>query len=284
MATSWMQFDQKRFGGRLGILCVVICSVLPALRRSAVAADVLVGESVPAVRRVAMSKIDHGLWDSLLQKYVDDRGMVSYRKWKASGPSVKQLDDYIAHLSTAKLTKASKAEHLAFWINAYNAVTIKGILREYPTSSIRNHTAKLWGYNIWKNLKLQVDAKQLSLDEIEHKILRTLDEPRIHFAIVCASIGCPKLLNRAYLPEKIQDQLADNARDFFADPAKFKRTGNKLQISPILKWFGEDFGSTQAAQLKAIAPYLPKAAQAVAKSGNANVSYLGYDWGLNDKK
>lgn len=282
MTEFWTRSRGWAWLGTFQACCLAIC--LPALPGSVIAADVLVGKAVPASQRVAMSDIDHGSWDALLRKYVDDQGMVSYRNWKASASSVKELDDYIAHLATAKLTKASKSEHLAFWINAYNAVTIKGILREYPTSSIRNHTAKLWGYNIWKNLKLQVDGKQLSLDDIEHKVLRTLDEPRIHFAIVCASIGCPKLLNRAYQPDQIEEQLAQNARDFFADPAKFKWTGNKLQVSPILKWFGEDFGSTTAEQLKAIAPYLPKATQAVATSGDASVSYLGYDWGLNDKK
>ncbi len=282
MTEFWTRSRDWAWLGTFQICCLVVC--LAALPGSVIAGDVLVGKAVPASQRVAMSDIDHGSWDALLQKYVDDRGMVSYRKWKASASSVRELDDYIAHLSAAKLTKASKSEHLAFWINAYNSVTIKGILREYPTTSIRNHTAKLWGYNIWKNLKLQVDGKQLSLDDIEHKILRTLDEPRIHFAIVCASIGCPKLLNRAYQPDRIEEQLIQNARDFFADPTKFKRTGNKLQVSPILKWFGEDFGSTTAEQLEAIAPYLPKATQAVAKSGDVSVSYLEYDWGLNDKK
>lgn len=248
------------------------------------AKDVVIGQSAAAGSRVAMSQISHAPWDALLQKYVDDRGMVDYRKWKASPEAVKRLDAYIDSLSTAKMDGASKPEYLAFWINAYNAITIKGILREYPTSSIRNHTAKLFGYNIWKNLKIQVDGKLLSLDDIEHKLLRKLKEPRIHFAIVCASIGCPKLLNRAYEPKTIDEQLTANAKAFFADPEKFKWSQAKFELSPILSWFGEDFGSTQAKQIQAIAPYLPEKAQAVARAGNVRVSYLGYDWGLNGQQ
>ena len=87
---------------------------------------------------------------------------------------------------------------LAFWINAYNAVTVHGILREYPTSSIRNHTAKLAGYNIWKDLQLAIGGRAYSLDTMEHMILRPEREPQIHFAIVCASIGLSRLLNEAY--------------------------------------------------------------------------------------
>lgn len=263
---------------------LAIVVLLWAVTNSAKANDVIVGKVVAEDQRIAMSEVEHAPWHTLLQKYVNDKGMVDYRSWKASASSVKQLDDYIAQLSAAKLTNASKADHLAFWINAYNAVTIKGILREYPTSSIRNHTAKLWGYNIWKNLKIPVDGKLLSLDDIEHKVLRKTEEPRIHFAIVCASIGCPKLLNAAYEPETIDEQLTKNAREFFADEEKFKWSGKKFQVSPILKWFGEDFGDTTDKQMEAIAPFLPKDAKTIAKSGGLSVSYLGYDWGLNDKK
>jgi len=105
---------------------------------------------------------------------------------------------------------------LAYWINAYNALTVEGILRVYPTTSIRNHTAKLFGYNIWKKLYLYSGGGKINLDSIEHKVLRKMDEPRIHFAIVCASIGCPRLLNKAYASDRIDNQLTTNAIDFFS--------------------------------------------------------------------
>jgi len=165
-------------------------------------------------------------------------------------------------------------------------VTLKGILREYPTDSIRNHTAKLWGYNIWDDLYLAVGDGKYSLNQMEHEILRKAGEPRIHFAIVCASIGCPRLLARAYTPEQLDAQLAINTQQFFSDPSKFRydAASSQIWISPILSWFAGDFGSNLAAQMATIAPYLPdEAAQQLARSGSARVAYLEYDWGLNDR-
>ena len=112
-----------------------------------------------------------------------------------------------------------------------------------------------------------------------------MGDPRIHFAIVCASIGCPPLRNEAYTAENLDAQLTDNAKRFFADPKKFASSPQgELKLSKILSWFAEDFGPNQAAQLRTIAPYLPTpTAQSLANSGRARVSYLGYDWGLNDQ-
>lgn len=250
------------------------------------AADVVVGANVPAERRLALNQIDHSVWDGLLKKYVDTEGMVNYRAWKANSADAQALDQYLVHLSHSN-GLGTNEQQFAFWINAYNAVTIKGILREYPTTSIRNHTAKLIGYNIWKNLKLVVGGKQVSLDEMEHQVLRKMGEPRIHFAIVCASIGCPRLLNEAYVAERLDEQITVNSKSFFADPSKFRYDANRqtFYISPIIQWFGEDFGSSTSAQLKAIAPYLPDvAASQAAASGRGTMSFVDYDWGLNDQK
>lgn len=249
---------------------------------------VTVGANVAAAQRVAIEKIDHSAWDALLQKYVDERGFVDYSAWKASASDQQALDGYLRHLSSASLGgKPSREARLAFWINAYNAATVKGILREYPTTSIRNHTAKLIGYNIWKDLVLPVDGKNYSLEQIEHEVLRKMSEPRIHFAIVCASIGCPRLLNRAYTASELNEQLSTNAKAFFADKSKFTYDTRRrtIQVSPILEWFATDFGASAADQMRTIAPYLPDdAAKKLAQSGAASVSYLDYDWNLNDRK
>jgi len=184
---------------------------------------VLVGINVPAAQRVSMSSIDHAAWDALLRKYVDRRGNVAYATWKKSAADTQLLDRYLVALSHADANlRAPKAAQLAFWINAYNALTIKGILREYPTTSIRNHTARLYGYNIWKDLQLVVGGTRFSLKEMEHKRLRTLGEPRIHFAIVCASQSCPRLLDEAYQAGKLDLQLKTNAINFFAQPGDFR--------------------------------------------------------------
>lgn len=248
---------------------------------------VTVGANVPANGRVSIDRIDHVAWNALLAKYVDSRGMVDYGTWKATAADQQALDQYIAHLSQASLSLPARREaQLAYWINAYNAVTVRGILREFPTTSIRNHTAKLFGYNIWKDLQLLVDGKQFSLEQIEHEILRKMGEPRIHFAIVCASIGCPRLLNEAYVAERLENQLAVNTRSFFADRTKFQYDAGKgtIAVSPILNWFAADFGATQADQIRRVAQYLPdEPSRKLAARGTARVSYLDYDWGINDR-
>ena len=198
---------------------------------------------------------------------------------------MQQLDRYLALLSQAGVSApAKRPAQLAFWINAYNAVTVRGILREYPTTSIRNHTAKLLGYNIWKDLQLYVGGKPYSLDQMEHELLRKMSEPRIHFAIVCASIGCPRLLNEAYTPARLEEQLQTNAKDFFRRSQNFRYDANarKFYLSAILDWFGGDFGADQSARLKRISAWLPTAEAAQAATRNAvSVSYLDYNWQLN---
>ncbi|MBW3599465.1 MAG: DUF547 domain-containing protein [Planctomycetes bacterium] len=196
------------------------------------------------------------------------------------------MDDYLNTLSRADLVRgATRESRLAFWINAYNALTVQGILREYPTASIQNHAARLVGYNIWRDLLLRVGDQSYSLGRMEHDVSRKLHEPRIHFAIVCASRGCPRLLNEAYTAENLEAQLQANTRHFFADPLKFDYDGQRreLSVSPIVKWYAEDFGSGDAEILKTIAQYLPdEAARQAASTGHARLSYLDYDWSLND--
>lgn len=265
----------------LAVLVVMIATPASAGKKSYVGAKAVRG------RAVSMDKIDHSAWNGLLQKYVDQDGMVNYRQWRSSAGDQQQLNRYLSALSTANPTiPATREAQLAFWINAYNAVTVSGILKEYPTTSIRNHTAKVVGYNIWHDYQLYVGGTPHSLDTMEHKILRKMSEPRIHFAIVCASIGCPRLLNEAYVANRIDEQLELNAKDFFSRPQNFKydASRNQFQLSSILSWFGEDFGSNQKAQLRRIANWLPtKAAQQAAIRGSVSVSFQDYNWNLNEQ-
>lgn len=238
-------------------------------------------------QRASMDRIDHSGWDALLRRYVDENGNVAYTQWKQSPADTQALDRYLATLSAADPgAQASRQAKLAFWINAYNAVTVRGILREYPTTSIRNHTAKVLGYNIWDDLQLYVGGRAYSLNQMEHEVLRKMGEPRVHFAIVCASISCPRLLNEAYTGERLEQQLVTNTQVFFANPGNFRYDAPRRQmhLSSILNWFGEDFGNGQAAQLRAIAPYLPsREAQQAAAANGITVSHLDYNWGLNDQ-
>lgn len=245
------------------------------------------GKRWPDGQTVSMDDVDHSTYDALLKKYVDGDGYVDYSSWKRSERDRGALLGYLDALSRATPSeRASRAGQLAFWINAYNAVTIKGILQEYPTTSIRKHTSKLGGYNIWKDLPLLVGNRPYSLHDIEHKVLRKMGEPRIHFAIVCASVGCPRLLNEAYTAKKLESQLSENSRDFFSRSQNLQvdRPSGTIHVSSIIKWFGDDFGDSQSERFKYLKPYLPKNVQSLAVHPQATVRYLDYNWNLNDQR
>ncbi len=277
----------KTFSKEIVVVVGTAVALIANSEDASAASKVYVGQKVPSNSQISMEQIDHSRWDSLLKKYVDQNGYVNYKDWHASSSDQQALTAYLNQLSKAKLNQSgSRDAKLAFWINAYNAVTVHGILREYPTTSIRNHTAKVFGYNIWKDLQLVVGGQPFSLESIEHQILRKMNEPRIHFAIVCASIGCPRLLNQAYISSQVQTQLDINARDFFSRSQNFRydQRNNQFYLSSILSWFGSDFGVNQAAQLKTIAIWLPgQAARNAALQNSVRVSFMDYNWNLNDQ-
>ena len=250
-------------------------------------ADEFAGKQWPAAEQISIDQVSHDLWDKLLQKYVDDDGWVDYKSWHANAEDRQLLTQYLESLSQADPNaQADVKAQFAYWINAYNAVTVEGILRVYPTKSIRDHTPKLVGYNIWKDLYLYVGGAKINLDSIENKVLRKMGEPRIHFAIVCASISCPRLMNHAYTAADLETQLVTNTTDFFSRSRNLQidPQASVLQLSSIIDWFGSDFGDTQQAQITAIAPYFPEQAKAFVARGGFSVKYIDYDWGLNAKK
>lgn len=267
------------------IACVVIVCGL-SVPPGVVFAKAPLGKQWPASQQVSFDEIDHSRFDTLLHTYVDADGYVAYSAWKASRSDRVSLRTYLQELSRADTRRpATKSAQIAFWVNAYNALTVEGILQEYPTSSIRNHTARVFGYNIWEDLPLIVGDGEYSLEAIEHQVLRKMGEPRIHFAIVCASVGCPRLRNEAYTAGRLEQQLVDNARDFFSREKNLQVDvrNQRLRVSAILDWFGSDFGNTPSAQLRAINAYLPRRARHAVSSGNVTVEYLDYDWSLNDQ-
>ena len=265
-------------------LLVPLVSVFLFFSSSALA-DTVVGVEVAKPARKSFNQIDHSPWTTLLRKHVNKAGMVNYAAWKKSSADQATLKSYLVSLSAAdKSIKSNRSARFAFWINAYNALTVYGILEKYPTSSIKNHTANVFGYNIWKDLYLRVGGGKFNLDTIEHKILRKMGDFRIHFAIVCASIGCPRLLNSAYEAATISTQLDRNARHFFSQPRHFRfdKSSSTFFLSSILDWFADDFGKSDEARLKAIAEYLPtQEQQDAARSGAVKIKHLKYDWSIN---
>jgi hypothetical protein len=247
------------------------------------APTVLVGEPCPPGQRAPLAAVDHEPFGALLARFVDDRGRVAYAAWKADAAAVAALHAYLAALGRADVDAPSTREAaLAFWINAYNALTLAGVLRVYPTGSIRDHTGRVFGFNIWKNLRLHAGGRTVSLAGIEHGILRGLDDPRVHFGLVCASNSCPALPRGAYTAAAVDEQLAASARAFLARPdvVRVGPDGRVEALSRLFKWYGTDFAPTTAGQLDALRPFLPADAD---PDRPPAVAYLPYDWSLNDQ-
>lgn len=213
----------------------------------------------------------HQLWDELLQKHVSDDGNVNYQSFKTEH---KKLLDYIYVLdltySHQSFESLSKEEKLAYWINAYNALTVDLILRNYPVESIKDIN------NPWKQRLWKLGDNMYNLDEIEHDILRNMNEPRIHFAIVCASYSCPKLQNEAFSAEKLDQQLTKATKEFLADTNRNEISENSIAISKIFDWFSKDF--TKNGSLIDFLNLYTK----VNISPNAKKRYKDYNWDLND--
>ena len=244
------------------------------------------GRDWPAADRIALDAVDHRTWDVLLKRYVDAEGSVDYAAWRRSEGDVRALDDYLDGLSRADTGRASgRAVRLAFWINAYNALTARAVLSGYRAGGVRDDAILSPDRDAGRMPLLRVGDRSYTADRIEDEILRKLGESRVHFAIVCGARGCPRLRSEAYSPGKLEEQLNANARAFFADPSKFRAHAaeGRLELSPILGWYAADFGADPDARLKAIAPYLPdEASRRLAASGQARVSHLGDDDRLNE--
>lgn len=177
---------------------------------------------------------------------------------------------------------ASREEKLAFWINAYNIVAIEIVRRHYPVESIRSIGSLL--SPVWKKEAGRIGGRAYSLHEIEHDILRKLGEPRIHAAIVCASLSCPPLRREPYRAGALDAQLEDNTRRWLADPRKgvrFDRGTGTVALSRIFEWFEEDF---PAGVVGFVAAHVPSGdAEWLRSQGSAlRIDYLEYDWSLND--
>lgn len=240
---------------------------------------VLVMFALAAIAETEM--IDHTMLNGLLDKYVDDDGNVDYEAWKKSDS--RALNRYLARMGGVDAGSLAREEKLAYWINVYNALTIRGILEFYPLGSIKEKVSRFGGFNIWDDYPVLVKGVEYSLNHIEHKILRKMGDPRIHFAIVCASRGCPRLRNEAYVGATVDEQLEDNARDFFMRAQNFRtdRAASVVHLSSILKWFGEDFGKAEPDVLARISAWIDDPVVKSLINRGAKVRYLDYDWTLN---
>lgn len=260
-----------------GALSVTFVGV-PGVQASSQAAS-----SAPAV--------DHGhklLAETLSRALVNDAvgsgSRVKYAELKSDPQAFPRYLKELETVSAAQFDAFTSDQKLAFWINAYNAFTVELILRHYPVNSIKD----IGGFfsSPWKKKFFTLLGKVRTLDEIEHEIIRKkFDEPRIHFALVCAAKGCPALRDEPFVAARLDAQLTDAARKFLSDPSKNRYEPDKktLFLSSIFKWYGKDFKSKHGSFLAYIAPFVTQDASLRIEiaSEKVKVEYLDYDWSLN---
>ncbi|MFY0688007.1 MAG: DUF547 domain-containing protein [Cyclobacteriaceae bacterium] len=223
-------------------------------------------------------QMDHSLFTKVLQRVVRVDGMVDYQQLKDNP------DDLLVYLKALSSNLPSESDpvkvKMAYWINVYNAYTLKLIIDHYPVQSIKDIGATLQIPLIntpWDIELIPAGDESLTLNDVEHRILRKMEDPRIHFAINCASISCPVLRREAYTLVQLDRQLNEQAKLFLNDGKRNTISQDHLRLSPIFKWFGSDFESGKAFRQQ-IADW-----SGMEIAPNAEIDYLDYDWGLNDK-
>jgi hypothetical protein len=240
---------------------------------------VLISCHSPVIGKAGSTPPSHQLWNELLKAHVKPDGRVDYKGFIREKP---KLESYLKLLSenAPDRSKWSKNEQLAYWINVYNAFTVKLIVDFYPTKSIRDLGPRIkiplikdvWHYKFFK-----IAGVDMSLDEVEHSILRKeFEEPRIHFAINCASVSCPPLLNEAFVASTLENQLIRVTTTFVNDPSRNKISAQSAQLSSIFSWFKGDFTKKGT-----LVEFLNRYSK-VKISPNARITFLDYNWNLNE--
>ncbi len=228
------------------------------------------GPVKPAPVPAPLMGLSHEAWDILLKKHVDEEGMVDYRGFKKDSAALNAYLDMLAtHLPGPQ---TGREERLAYYINLYNAATVKLILDHYPLKSIRDIG------HPWDKKWIPLGGELLSLGHIEHKILRKMGEPRIHFAINCASYSCPKLLNEAFTVARLEAQLEMATTSFIRDTTRNHIGTDALELSQIFQWYKADF-TEGGSLIEYIRPYAPNPI-----NPDAKISYRKYDWSLNENR
>lgn len=221
--------------------------------------------------KVNLNIVNHDAWDKLLKKHVKDNGLVNYKGFISDSVA---LNSYVSFLSQqVPNTSWSAKEQLAYFINVYNANTIKLIVDNYPVKSIKDISATI---SPFLKSYINIGDKTYSLADIEKGILQKMNEPRIHFAINCASISCPKLMRDAFTAKNV-DQLMDKAATEFINSDKNSINKDNLKLSEIFKWYKSDFLQAE----RSIIDYINKFSN-VQINENASVDYIQYNWNLND--
>lgn len=250
----------------LGLSAVVVCLAL--------------SRPFPAGSAVAFPDVSN--FDGALKAHVRD-GRVDYAALKQDSSGLRDFLDGAAAVSRSDFDSWNEKQQIAFLVNVYNAATLDLILRNYPVKSIKDIGNVLKGP--WDLPVVRLFGGTTTLNTIEHKILRRkYQEPRVHFALVCAAKGCPPLRPEAYRPEDLDRQLDDQGRVFLTTPEKnsYDASRKTLRLSPIFKWFKEDFAKKSGSVPAFLGPYFPAGFPPDSAAGAYRIEHTYYDWSLND--
>jgi hypothetical protein len=241
----------------------------------------------------------HTVWDGLLQKHVrwingGSASQVDYSGFQRDAARLNEYLNALSRVSQAEFDGWSRDQQLAFLINAYNGFTVELILTKYPNLNSIKDLGSFFR-SPWKKRFFTLLGKERHLDEIEHDLIRApgvYAEPRIHVAVVCASVGCPALRDEAFVAEKLDDQLEDSMRRFLADRSRnrFNERSGSLEVSKIFDWYRDDFSKGYGGYFSlasVFAKYAPLLAddpayQQLIREKRAAITFLEYDWSLND--
>ena len=231
--------------------------------------------------------VDQGAWDRFLDRYVvtgHPSGINRVRYGDVTEEDRRELDSYIGRLQAVAVSEMNRDEQAAYWINLYNALTVKVILDHYPVTSITriDISPGLFSRGPWDAKLLSIEGEEVSLNDVEHRILCPIwQDPRIHYAVNCASMGCPNMQNRAYTGATIEALLDKGAREYINHPRGVTFEGTKLVLSGIYDWFQEDFDGSEQGVLRHLSRYAAPELAAKLENYSGRIAYE-YDWSLNE--
>ena len=229
--------------------------------------------------------VNHQILDDLLKSHIEtDSEGLNRVNYKALKSQQSRLQIYLKQLQSIKVTALNRKEQFAFWANLYNALTLDVVLSAYPVKSIRDIDISpgLFSNGPWGKKLVKIEGTMLSLDDIEHKILRIVfRDPRVHFAVNCASIGCPNLQKHAFSGRKLNQQLNAAASSYINSNRGVNVNNGRLELSKIFSWFQQDFGPGERAVLNYIKTYASPVLKTKLQQASS-VSHYFYDWNLND--
>ena len=241
--------------------------------------SLFVGVGLSAAMPDVPAGIDHDPLDRLLQDYVDDKGLIDYGRWKETSDDVAALKDYLVRFAPEPEEAASGDDKIASLINAYNAFTIEFILDNYPTESIRLLDDPFDGK------RHRIGGEMVSVDDIEHNMLRPMIGWKVHSVVVCAARSCPPLLDSAYRAQTWEDQMEERYRTWLAreDLNRYDtgRWRNTVEVSRIFSWYSDDYTGENSVE-NVLRRFGPEE-HADFLSGNFRITYMDYHWGLNDQ-